>query len=421
MEPRARQLLERSEPQTPPAPRQPPKTTPKPRRGVAWLLLLAVAAAAYAGFRYYRTAQGKKQAAAAALAARAAARAVPVAAVPARAGDMPVYLRGLGNVTAFNSVTVRTRVDGQLMSVDFQEGQHVNKGDLLAEIDPRPFQVQLEQAEGQLARDQAQLHDAQVNLARYQTLWQEGVIPKQQLDTQAATVGQFEGAIKADQGAVDSAKLNLTYAKITAPISGRIGLRLVDAGNVVHSTDQNGLAIIDQMQPISVIFTIPADSLPPVLSKLRAGQHPRVDAYDREDRVKIASGSLLTVDNQIDPTTGTSRLKAIFDNADGALFPNQFVNCRLLIDVKHGAVIVPAAAIQHGPQGAYVYVIKPDRAADLRPVAVGITEGSETSIEKGVRAGELVVTDGQDKLQAGTKVEIRTAANSDAEVGRASP
>ena len=390
--------------QKPPAP---PVNPPKPRRrGLGWLWLLILAALAFGGFRYWKGQQAKAQAAAAAQANRAAHRAVPVVAAPARLGDLPVYLRGLGTVTPFNSVTVKSRVDGQLIDVKFKEGQYVTKGELLADIDPRPFQVQLEQAEGQMARDQAQLKDAQVNLARYQALWDAKVIARQQLDTQAASVGQFEGSIKADQSAIDNAKLQLTYSHITAPISGRIGLRQVDVGNMIHASDANGLAIIAQIEPIAVIFTIPADNLPPVLTKLRAGARLRVDAYDREDRTRLASGTLLTVDNQIDPTTGTSKLKAVFDNKSDALFPNKFVNCRLLIDTKHNVVIVPSPAIQRGPSGSYVYEVGPDKKAVMKQVKVGTTEGNDVEVQN-ISAGELVVVDGQDKLQEGTLVDAR--------------
>jgi multidrug efflux system membrane fusion protein len=388
------------------------------RRSFGWLWLLLVAALALAGFLYWRNSEKKKQAAAAAQAAKAAHRAIPVAAVAARIGDMPVLLRGLGTVAAFNTVTVKSRVDGQLIAIHFQEGQFVKQGELLAEIDPRPFQVQLEQAQGQMARDQAQLNDAKVNLARYQALWEAKVIAKQQLDTQAATVGQFEGAIEADQSAIDNARLQLTYAHITAPISGRIGLRQVDVGNMIHAADPNGLAVIAQLEPIAVLFTIPADNLPPVLRKLRAGAKLPVDAYDRDDRNKIASGTLLTVDNQIDPTTGTSRLKAVFDNQDSALFPNQFVNCRLLLDVKHNVVIVPAPAVQRGPSGPYVYVVNPNGKATMRQVTVGITEGNDVEITSGVTGGTMVVTDGQDKLQDGSSVQVVGTGNQNAPPAR---
>jgi multidrug efflux system membrane fusion protein len=337
---------------------------------------------------------------------RSAGQSVPVAVAAVHKGEMAVYLNGLGSVTAFNTVTVRSRVDGQLDKVLFQEGQFVHQGDLLAEIDPRPFAVQLAQAEGVLARDQAQLNNAKVDLVRYQTLYQQDSIPKQQLDTQVATVSQLEGNIKADQAQIDNARLQLVYCRITAPISGRVGLRLVDAGNIVHASDQNGLLIITQVQPISVLFAIPEDNLQAVLKELRAGKRLSVEAYDRSGKTKISTGYLLTLDNQIDPTTGTTRLKAVFQNGDNALFPNQFVNARLLLDVEHGSLIVPTVAIQRGPQGTFVYVVKADRTVEVRPIKLGHTEGNDTSIETGVSEGERVVVDGVDKLQPGSKVRL---------------
>jgi len=394
---------------------------PKRHRGRGILFLLLIAAIGYAGFRYYQASQKKKAAAEEKQAETLAHRAVSIAAATARRADMPIYLRGLGTVTAFNTDNVKARVDGPLVKVNFKEGQFVNAGDVLVEIDPRTFQVLVEQAEGALARDQAQLNDAKVNLARYQKLWEEGVIAKQQLDTQASQVGQFQGAIEADQANIDSAKLNLSFTKVTAPISGRIGLRLVDVGNIVHASDANPLAVITQMQPIAVLFTIPADSLQPVLAKLRANAKLPVEAYDRADRNKIATGTLLTVDNQIDTSTGTSRLKAIFDNTDSALFPNQFVNCRLLLDTKRGVLVIPAPALQHGPQGAYVYLVNTNHTATMRSITVGTTEGNDVEVTGGLAVGDTVVTDGQDKLQDGSNVEIRPDSGSPAQAGASVP
>lgn|SRR5215472_979935 len=329
---------------------------------------------------------------------------VSVVVATAQNGDLPVYFNGLGTVTAFNTVTVRSRVDGQIINVAFKEGQFVHEGDLLVQIDPRPFQVQLEQAQGQLAKDQAQRKDAEVNLERYKLLFKEGVIPQQQLDTQAALVGQFDGAIKSDQSQVDNAKLQLTYSRITAPISGRVGLRLVDPGNIVHSNDTNGIVVITQLQPIAVLFSLPQDQLPQVSAKLRAGVQLNVEAYDRDDTQKIATGKLLTMDNEIDPTTGTYKLKSVFNNSDSALFPNQFVNVHLLVDTMRNLTIVPASAIQRGPQGTYVYAVGGDNTVKIRPVTVALNTATSVGVNGGVNAGEVVVIDGQDKLQDGSKV-----------------
>ncbi len=389
--------------------KQPTRKPRLTRRWWRWLILLAILSC---GAYLLRKGRENSQSRAAQGAAKSVVQSVPVEAAAARKGDISVYLNGLGSVTPFNTVTVKSRVDGQLIKVAFREGQFVHQGDVLAEIDPRPFEVQLSQAEGQLARDQAQLNNAKIDLARYQVLFRQDSIPKQQLDTQAATVGQFEGAIKADQALIDNARLQLIYCHITAPISGRIGLRLVDAGNMVHANDPNGIVVVTQVQPIAVLFTLPEDSLPPVLKKLRAGERLPVDAYDRSGMARIARGALLTVDNQIDPNTGTLRLKAVFKNQDDTLFPNQFVNVKLLIDVKKSSVIVPGVAVQRGPQGAFVYVVKEDKTVEVRQVAVGTMDDSKVSIEKGLSPGELVVVDGLDKLRAGSKVRLQTIDNS---------
>jgi len=336
-------------------------------------------------------------------------QAVPVVVATAQRGDLPVYFNGLGTVTAFNTVTVRSRVDGQIVKINFTEGQTVHQGDALVEIDPRPYQVQLEQAEGQLAKDQAQLRDVQVDYERFQLLFKEGVIPKQQVDTQQALVGQNLGAIKADQGAIDNAKLQIVYSHITAPITGRVGLRLVDMGNIVHAADTTGLLVITQLQPIAVIFALPQDQLSQVLSKLHSGTQLPVDAYDRDDVTKIATGKLLTIDNQIDTTTGTYKLKSEFSNEKNSLFPNQFVNVHLLVDTKHNVTIVPSTAVQRGPQGTYVYLAQRDNTVKIQPVTVALASGSSVGVSTGLQAGDNVVVDGQDKLQDGSKIEARTS------------
>ena len=331
---------------------------------------------------------------------------VPVAVAKAEVRDLPVLLNGLGSVEAYNTVAVKSRLDGQLVQVNFREGQEVKQGELLAVIDPRPYEVALSQAEATLFKDQSALKDARLNLQRFQELYKDGVIPKQQLDTQGSLEGQLDGAVRADQAQVDTVKLNLVYTRITAPVSGRIGLRQIDVGNMVHASDPNGLLIITQLQPIAVIISLPQDNLQSVSQHMRNGKLS-VDAYSRDDQTKLATGSLTTIDNQIDTTTGTGKLKAVFENRDRSLWPNQFVNIHLLLEVRKNNTVVPAAAIQRGPQGTYVFTVKPDKTAEMRPVTVAFSEGNFVAITQGIKPGEMVVTDGQDKLQPGTRVEIR--------------
>jgi multidrug efflux system membrane fusion protein len=375
-----------------------------------WAVILLIALVGAGAVAYFVKAENKRPQVAK-QEAGPPVRAVPVATVAARQGEMPIYLNGLGSVVPLNTVTVKSRVDGQLMEILFQEGQLVSRGQLLAQIDPRPFEVQLTQAEGQMARDQALLKNAVLDLERYRDLWQQDSIPKQQLDTQAALVRQYEGNVKVDQGQIDNVKLQLLYCRITAPISGRVGLRLVDPGNIIHAADPNGLVVITQLQPVSVIFSLPEDNIPQVLGRLKAGRPPEVIALDRDQSKKLALGHLLTIDNQIDPNTGTVRLKAQFENKDNQLFPNQFVNARLLVEVRQDVIIIPAAAIQQGPKGSFVFLVNADRTVSVRPVGAGEIQGGEVSIKSGVTAGDLVVVDGADRLREGAKVEFREKGN----------
>ncbi len=340
---------------------------------------------------------------------------VPVVTAKVTRADVPVYLSGLGNVAAFYTVSINSRVTGQLMKVLFNEGDLVHEGQELIEIDPRPYEVALEQAQGTQAHDQALLEDAKLDLARYQTLLDQDAIPKQQLDTQKYLVNQYEGTIKQDQANVDNAKLNLLYTKITAPITGRVGLRLVDPGNLVQANATSPMIIITQLQPIQVQFTIPEDSLPQVLQKMRAGARLPVEAYNRDNSMKLASGLFQTVDNQIDSSTGTSKLKAVFPNTDNALFPNQFVNIRLLVDTLKQRLVVPAVAIQNGQQGSFVYTVDPETSkVHLKTVQLGIVGQDTAEIHSGVAEGEQVVIDGTDRLDEGTQVRVRKPGETEA-------
>jgi multidrug efflux system membrane fusion protein len=337
-------------------------------------------------------------------------RPMPVVAMPARKGSIDVYLNALGTVTPRHTVTVKSRVDGELIRVAFTEGQIVKAGDLLAEIDPRPFHVMLEQAQGQMAKDQALLRNAQVDLERYRTLLAQDSIAKQQVDTQESLVHQYQATLVADQAAIDNAKLQLTYSKVTAPINGRVGLRQVDPGNIIHASDTNGIVVITELQPITVLFPIPEDNVQQVMQRFTAGGEPvAVEAWDRDQKQKLASGKLVTIDNQIDTTTGTVKLRAEFPNTDLALFPNQFVNIRMLVQTLTDATLVPSAAIQRGAPGTYVYIVKNDQTVTVSPVKLGPVQGETTAITSGVSPGDVVVVDGADKLKEGAKVELTTS------------
>jgi len=404
------------EPSTLDVPVEPPYAATPPRRRVwPWIVgLLVLAAIAAAGYWWWQQraaapATGTTSGASKAPGGKGfdpASRALPVIAEPVRKGTIDVYLNALGTVTPRNIVTVKPRVDGQLMKVYFEEGQLVKAGALLADIDPRPFEVQLGQANGQLAKDQALLANAQVDLERYRTLLSQDSIAKQQVDTQESLVRQYQATIKADQAAVDSARLQLTYSHVTAPISGRVGLRQVDPGNVVHASDATGIVVIAQLQPVSAVFPIPEDNMPLVMNRLTQGIPTVVDAWDREQKRKLATGKLITADNQVDTTTGTVKMKAEFPNTDNALFPNQFVNVRMLTQTLTDATLVPTAAVQRGAPGTFVYVVKDDQTVTVVPVKLGPTQAEVTVVTSGLQPGALVVVDGADKLREGAAVTI---------------
>ena len=427
-----------------PAPKKPEKTGAR-----KWILLLLVLLATGAAVWVIRrnaekkVQQGEKMEA-------AANRPTPVQTQPVQQRTMPIYLTALGTVTAYNTVTIRPRVDGQLLRVNFREGQTVSKGQLLLEIDPRPYQAALAQAEGQMAKDQANSKNAEAQSARYTALFQAGVVSKESQQTQISNAGQATGSIQADQAAIQAARVNMAYTRVTSPIDGVVGLRQVDPGNIVHAADATGLVVVTQMHPIAVIFTLPEDQLPQVRQQMRSGRKMVVDAYDRSDTTHLATGALLTIDNQIDTTTGTDKVKAVFDNKDGALFPNQFVNVRLILEQRQNALVLPSVAIQTGTQGSFVYVVKtgeppadkaesgpapggsakgghsggaaggggtggaepkgPSYYVEAVPVKVDLTEGSRVILSGGVKPGDQVVVDGVEKLKDGARVLPRAGA-----------
>jgi membrane fusion protein, multidrug efflux system len=368
-----------------------------------WLIPAVVLLVVCASFSGCTSADSKQQKAQA-----AGPHAVSVAVAQVQRQDMPVYLVGLGSVTAFYTANIKSRVDGQIMRVNFQEGQVVKEGDLLIVIDPRPFQVQLEQMQAQLFKDQATLRDARLNLQRFTTLIPSGSIAQQQVDTQQSLVDQLDGQVRTDQAQIDNAKLQLVYCNITAPFTGRVGLRQVDPGNIVHATDTNPMLILTQLQPIAVIFTLPEDQLPTVALHMKNATL-MVEAYSRDDQTKLATGKLQTIDNQIDPTTGTAKLKAVFDNKDNQLWPNQFVNANLLLETRKNSTVLPTAAILRGPQGAFVYLVKSDNTVEARTVTIALSQGTTTAVVAGINPGDTVVTDGQDKLQTGSSIEPRSS------------
>jgi membrane fusion protein, multidrug efflux system len=389
---------------------------PAKQRSFAWVWIVLILLFGLVGFRYYQNKQSAAQAAK--QKAAAAQRGVPISTTTATKGSIGVYINALGTVTPVYTATITSRVDGQINSVNYREGQMVHKGDILLQIDPRPYQAALTQGEGTLAHDQALLAEARIDFNRYQEAFNRNAIAKQQLDDQEQTVKQFEGSVKNDQGTVAAATTNVDYTTIRAPIDGRVGLRLVDPGNIVTAGSTTALVVITQLQPITVIFSVAEDYLPQIQKQMRAGHKLAVDALDRDQLTKLASGSLLTLDNQIDTSTGTVKLKAIFENGDLALFPNQFVNARLLVDTQQDATLVNAAAIQRNAQNAFVYLIKPDQTAAVQTVTVGTTDGN-TSAVTGINPGDVVALTGFDKLQDGAKVTVRNGSKNSSQGNQA--
>lgn len=380
--------------------RTPQPGEPRRRRWWVWLVIACAIVAAAVVWRHSATAEPAKAG------GGPPVRAVPVSTATASQGDIGVYLSALGTVTPVNTVTVTSRVQGEIVKVYYTEGQMVQKGDPLLDIDPRPYEAAVLQFEGQLAHDVALLGEAKIDLDRYQQALNHNAIAKQQFDDQQQVVLQDEGTVKNDQGQLANARVNLVYTHLTAPIAGQVGLRLVDPGNIIQANSTTPLVVITQLQPIAVIFNIAEDHISAIQQQLRKGRKLTVDVFDREESKKLATGLLLTVDNIIDTTTGTVKLKAVFPNNDNGLFPSQFVNTRLLVDTKHGATLIPTNAIQRNAQGAYVYVIKSDETASVRQVTTGTTDGNVIAVE-GVRPNEVVATNGFDKLQGGAKVAVR--------------
>jgi multidrug efflux system membrane fusion protein len=370
-------------------------------RGIVWVVGLLLIVGAVIWWVEGRPAQPTRQG------RFAAAGPMPVVVATAEKGNINITLNALGTVTPLATVTVKTQISGRLMRIAFQEGQRVNQGDLLAEIDMRPYELALEQAQGQFQRDQALLRNAEVDVARYRKLVAEDSVARQTLDTQEALVRQYTAIVRSDQSQVDNAKLNLVYCRIIAPITGRVGLRLVDQGNYVQASDSTGIVVINQVQPITVVFTLPEDNVPAIVRRLRAGATLPVTAFDRSQTVSLATGKLMTMDNQIDTTTGTVKLKAQFPNDDESLFPNQFVNVQLLVDALDDATLIPAAAVQRGSPGTFVYAAGADDTVTVRPVKLGAAEGGKVAVLSGLAPGERVVVDGADKLRDGAKISLR--------------